>query len=142
VKVNTNYFGEINIDDSEVIYFEDGLPGFEYLDKFVIIKQEDMIIDWLQGIEEDITFPIINPFLVNKEYEIKIPDNTIKKLEIQDHQDVEIYTMVTIPDNNIKNMRTNLQAPIVINNKNKRGKQLILDERYPLRYMIFEKVGE
>lgn len=141
MKLSTKYFGEIDIDDSEIINFEGGMPGFEYLTKFVVIKQEDIIIDWIQSVEDDITFPIINPFLANKEYEFKIPDNTIKKLEIEEHEDISIYTIVTIPEN-IEEMRTNLQAPIIINNKTKKGKQLILDERYPLRYMIFEKVGE
>ncbi|CAH2211881.1 flagellar assembly protein FliW [Tepidibacter aestuarii] len=141
MKINTENFGEIEINDYEIIQFEDGMPGFEHLTKFIVIKEEELIIDYLQGIEEDITFPIINPFLVNKEYEFKIPDNTIKKLEIEKQEDVEVYTIVVIPEN-IKEMRTNLQGPIVINNKSKKGKQLILDERYPLRYMIFEKVGE
>ncbi|MEJ8552654.1 flagellar assembly protein FliW [Tepidibacter sp. Z1-5] len=141
MKLSTKYFGEIDIDDSEIINFEGGMPGFEYLTKFIIIREEGSAIDYLQSIKEDITFPIINPFLVNKEYEFKIPDNTIKKLDIEKQEDVEVYTIVVIPEN-IKEMRTNLQGPIIINNKSKKGKQLILDERYPLRYMIFEKVGE
>ncbi|WP_099190228.1 flagellar assembly protein FliW [Tepidibacter mesophilus] len=141
MKLNTTYFGEIDIEDSEIINFDDGMPGFEHLSKFIIIREEELVIDYLQCIEEDITFPIINPFLINKEYEFKIPDNTIKKLDIEKQEDVLIYTIVIIPEN-IKEMRTNLQGPIVINTKSKKGKQLILDERYPLRYMIFEKVGE
>jgi flagellar assembly factor FliW len=140
LKLKTKNFGEIEIDESKIIHFEDGIPGFEHLKNFLIIKDEELIIDYLQAIEEDVTFPIINPFSVNKEYEFKIPDNAIKKLKIENTQDLSVYTIVTIPEN-IKEMRTNLQAPIIINNKNKKGKQLILDERYPLRYMIFEKVG-
>ncbi|SHH20118.1 flagellar assembly factor FliW [Tepidibacter thalassicus DSM 15285] len=138
--LKTKNFGEIEVDESKIINFEDGIPGFEHLKKFFIIKDEEFVIDYLQSIEEDITFPIINPFLVNTEYEFEIPENTVNKLEIEDIKDVSIYTVVVIPEN-IKEMRTNLQAPIIINNKNKKGKQLILDERYPLRYMIFEKVG-
>ncbi len=141
MKIKTGNFGEIEINDDEIINFENGMPGFEHLTKFIVIKEEELIIDYLQGIEEDITFPIINPFMTNKEYEFKIPDNTIKKLDIEKQEDLSIYTIVIIPEN-IKEMRTNLQAPIVINNKSKKGKQIILDERYPLRYMIFEKVGE
>lgn len=140
LKINTKNFGEIEIKKSEIINFEDGIPGFEYLNQFIIIKQEDFIIDWLQCIEEDVIFPVINPFLVNKEYEFKIPDNIIKKLNIENKEEVLVYTIVVIPED-IKEMRTNLQAPIIINNKNKKGKQLILDDRYPLRYRIFEKVG-
>ncbi len=140
MKINTKNFGEIEINESEIILFQDGIPGFEYLRKFVVIKEEEFIIDYLQGIEEDVTFPIINPFLVNDKYELKIPDSVIKKLEIQKQEDVCVYTIVVIPEN-IKDIRTNLQAPIIINNASKKGKQIILDESYPLRYMIFEKVG-
>lgn len=140
MKINTKNFGEIEINESEIITFEEGVPGFDHLNKFIIIKSEDMIIDYIQGIDEDITFPIINPFLINEEYEFKIPDNTVKKLEIEDYKDLSIYTIVVVPED-IKKMRTNLQGPIIVNNKLKKGKQIILDERYPLRYMIFEKVG-
>lgn len=140
MKINTKNFGEIEINEDEIIIFEDGIPGFEDINKFIVIKSEDIIIHYLQSIDSDIVFPIVNPFLVNNEYEFEIPDNTVKKLDIEKYEDLSIYTIVVIPED-IKEIRTNLQGPIIINNKNKKGKQIILDESYPLRYMIFEKVG-
>ena len=141
MKINTINFGEIEIEEKNIIEFEDGLPGFENIKKYVLLKEDELIIDYLQGVDEDIVFPVIDPFTVNKEYEFKIPDNAVEKLNIENYEDLEIYTIVVIPEN-IKKMRTNLQGPIVINKKCNKGKQLLLDERYPLRYMIFEKAGE
>ncbi|OPJ56052.1 flagellar assembly protein FliW [Alkalithermobacter paradoxus] len=140
MKISTINFGEINIKEEDIITFEDGIPGFENLTKFVIIKEEDMVFEWLQSIEEDVTLSLINPFIVNPQYDFKINENTVKKLNIQSHEDISIYTVVTIPED-IKQIRTNLQAPIIINNKERKGRQIILDDNYPLRYNIFQKVG-
>jgi len=51
-----------------------------------------------------------------------------------------IYNVVVIPDD-IRQMRANLRAPIVINPTTKKGKQVILDnEDYQLKYKIFDEV--
>ncbi|KXZ39061.1 flagellar assembly factor FliW [Alkalithermobacter thermoalcaliphilus JW-YL-7 = DSM 7308] len=140
MKIKTMNFGEIEVKNEDIITFEEGIPGFENLTEFVIIKDEDMVFSFLQSIQEDVTLILINPFLVNKEYEFEINETTMKKLNINSHEDLSIYTVVTIPED-IKQMRTNLQAPIIINNKERKGRQIILDENYPLRYNIFKKVG-
>lgn len=140
MKLNTTNFGEIEIDESALINFEEGIPGFEHVRRFALLQDDEMIVDWLQGIDEDIAFPVINPFAVKEDYEFKIPDADIAKLKIDRHEELLIYSIVVIPED-IKDIRTNLQAPIIINVNGKIGKQIILDERYPLRYEFYEKVG-
>ena len=34
VKINTNYFGELEVDENEILEFEKGMLGFEELKKF------------------------------------------------------------------------------------------------------------
>jgi len=140
LKLNTANFGEIDIDESALINFEEGIPGFESIRRFALLQDDEMIVDWLQGIDEDVAFPVINPFAVKDDYEFKIPDADVKKLNIESQEDLLIYSIVVIPED-IKDIRTNLQAPIIINAKEKLGKQIILDDRYPLRYDFYEKVG-
>ncbi|WP_293394281.1 flagellar assembly protein FliW [Peptoclostridium sp.] len=140
MKLTTTNFGEIDIDESALINFEEGIPGFENVRRFALLQDDEMIVDWLQGIDEDIAFPVINPFAVKEDYEFKIPEGDINKLKIDRHEDILIYSIVVIPED-IKDIRTNLQAPIIINAKEKLGKQIILDDRYPLRYEFYEKVG-
>ncbi len=139
MKLDTRNFGEIEIDESGIITFESGLPGFENLKRFAVLMDSDMVVDWLQGIDEDVTFPIINPFSITDDYEFKIPDCDVKKLQIESQKDVLIYSVVTIPAE-IEDIRANLRAPIVINKKGKLAKQLILDEKYPVKYKFFDRL--
>lgn len=141
MKLNTTNFGEIDIDESALINFEEGIPGFEHVRRFALLQDDEMIVDWLQGVDKDVAFPIINPFAIKEGYEFKIPDADIKKLNIETQEDLLIYSIVVIPED-IKDIRTNLQAPIIINAKTKFAKQIILDDRYPLRYEFYEKVGD
>ncbi|KDR94758.1 flagellar assembly factor FliW [Peptoclostridium litorale DSM 5388] len=141
MNIKTSNFGDIDIDEKGIIAFDSGLPGFEQLKRFVLIKESDMVIDWLQSIDSEIAFPLINPFLIKDDYEFEIPQADIARLQIDDMEDIAVYSVVTIPEN-IKDIRANLQAPVVINTKEKKGKQIILGEEYPIRYEFYQKVGE
>ena len=54
MKLKTRFFGEIEIDEKKVIDFEEGLPGFENLRKFLFMtdENEDAPFCWLQSIED------------------------------------------------------------------------------------------
>jgi flagellar assembly factor FliW len=39
--LETRYFGELEIDESKIISFDEGLPGFEEVRRFVMIDNED-----------------------------------------------------------------------------------------------------
>ena len=40
MKINTNFFGEIEIDEKEIITFEKGMIGFEDIKKFALNRNE------------------------------------------------------------------------------------------------------
>ncbi|WP_129597506.1 flagellar assembly protein FliW [Anaerophilus nitritogenes] len=140
--LNTKHFGEIQIDEQKIIEFKDGIPGFENTKKYTIITNPDEQIPfhWLQSLEEpELAFVITNPFLFKNNYEFNIPDQVIKELKIEKEEDVIIFTIVVVPDD-MKKMTMNLRGPLVINIKNKSGKQLLLDDgKYPLKYYLFEE---
>lgn len=113
------------------ITFKDGIPAFEEYKYYQIEINEDEEnpFDTLRSLEEEeLSFTIIDPFIVNKDYDFNLTDSTIEKLEIKDLEDIAVYTMVTIKDDDYKNMTTNLLAPIIINVKNSLAKQIILSE--------------
>jgi len=39
--LKTKHFGEINIDESKIIEFKDGIPGFENLKRYVVLYDGD-----------------------------------------------------------------------------------------------------
>ncbi|ADL42221.1 protein of unknown function DUF180 [Caldicellulosiruptor obsidiansis OB47] len=137
--VQSRVFGELEVNEENIITFEEGIPAFENLKKFVIVKEEDSPFLWLQSIEDkDIAFVIINPFNIKPDYEFDISEEVLKKLEIKSEKDVAVFCIVVIPED-IKQTRVNLKAPIIINVNKRKGMQYLLDdERYPLKYYLFE----
>lgn len=109
------------------IIFEKGLPGFEDYKNFKISEVKDnqsfKIINSTK--EENIGFIAISPFDIKKDYEIELDEETLKLLKIETHEDVLILNLVTL-GKTLADSTVNLKAPIIINIKNNKGKQLIL----------------
>ena len=137
MELKTRLFGDIEIEETGIITFEEGIPGFDDVKKYVLLGDPEVSIEWLQGIEEDVTIPIIDPFEIKLDYEFEIPENIEQLLDIKNPDDVIVRTVLVIPEN-IKEIRTNLQGPIVINKSAKKGKQLILNEEYPIKYFLHD----
>ena len=64
--VKTKFFGEVEIDDSKVLDFPNGIIGFEDFRKYAIIydieDDSESKISWLQSLEEPaLALPVVNP---------------------------------------------------------------------------------
>ncbi len=140
MKINTNFFGEIEIDEKEIITFEKGMIGFEDIKKFALVGEADLFVEWLQSVDEPTSFAVMDPFIAYTEYSFDIPDKVLEELNIKDKSEILIRTVVVIPED-ITKIRTNLQAPVIINTKEKKAMQILLDDTYPMRYEFYEKVG-
>lgn len=142
MKIETDIFGVIEVEEDKVLKFSEGIPGFREEDEFILIFNEDEEnpLHWLQSIKTpELAFVIVNPFEIYSDYEFNIPDSVTKKLEIEDVEDIAIYTIVVIPED-ISKMTTNLMAPIIINLKNKKAKQIILEtEKYTTKHYIINQ---
>jgi flagellar assembly factor FliW len=141
--INTKHFGEIEIDETKIITFRNGLPGFENVKKFVVLSEPDSesVFCWLQSVDEpNLAFVILDPFIIIKDYELNLNRETLKELEIEKEEDVIAYSIVVVPAD-INKMSINLQAPLIINARNHKGMQLILDtDRYGVRHYILDEL--
>lgn len=142
MKLDTKNFGIIEFDDSEIICFPDGLPGFENDKQFIILNHpdSDSPFKWLQSVDNtDLAFVIINPFLFKPDYEFDIPKHILEKLKIKEEKEVLVYSIVVVPED-ITKMTANLLGPIIINSKEKLGKQIIVDDnRYKTKHYILKE---
>ena len=141
MKLHARSFGEIEINQEDILTFPEGIPGFEDSKRYIIINNpdEENPFDWLQSVDNgDLAFVIINPFFVKPDYDIIIPESALEKLKIKDESNVALYSIVVVPEK-IEDMTVNLTGPIVINVREKLGKQIILDDnRYTTKYYIFK----
>ncbi len=139
MKVNTLRFGEIEVPEERVIFMPHGLIGFPNLRRFFIIGEEGQLIKWFQSIEDpNIALPIVNPFELFPKFSVDISDSDLEDIDLKDPRDAILFLVMVIPKGNPRGATVNLKAPIVVNIKNRRAKQVIaLNEDYPIRYPLF-----
>lgn len=141
MKIITDYRGEVEYNEEDVIHFEDAMYGFDGKHDFLLIGnvEPDLPFYWLQSIEdESLTFVITDPFLFVEQYDFELDDFTVEQLAIESVEDIMIYTTVIIPEN-IEEITVNLKSPIVINANTRKAKQIILKEDYAYKHKIFKK---
>lgn len=129
MKINTSRFGELEVNKNDIIQFAEGILGFEQLKKFFIVDPGDQtLILWLQSAQDPkIAFPIIEPKVFQPDYSIKLLPAELKSLEMDTLQTASVYAVLTIPKV-VTEMSANLKAPIIINNKLKVARQIVLQD--------------
>ncbi|WP_342542738.1 flagellar assembly protein FliW [Paenisporosarcina sp. FSL H8-0542] len=142
MKIQTTRFGEIEVEDSSVITFNKGIPGFEEYMKYVLLpadENEESPFFFLQSIdEEEVNFFLVDPFSFFKEYNINLEEQMVDRLELKDPTDAIVLTTVTATGE-IKDATTNLKAPLVINNNRHLGMQIVLDNKdYLIKQPLFQ----
>ena len=117
------------------ILFEKGIPGFEDYKYFNVntIKDNEKFYSIVSKEDDNIGFISISPFDIKKDYEIDLDDEFVKELDIKSEKDVLVLCLITL-GKTLKDSTANLKAPIIINIKNNRGKQIILqDDKYKIK---------
>jgi len=113
----------------DVITFTDGVPGFESNKTFVVVRNESYApFEWLVCVDGGmkLRFAMLNPMLVYPEYAPNISKAQVEGLNLHDAQDILMYVFVTVAENP-SDSTVNLMAPVLINTKDKVGRQIILD---------------
>ena len=81
----------------------------------------------------------MNPRDLVPDYEVEIDMFTANLLKFQNENDALIYAIVTVPED-ISKISINLKAPIVINAKNNKGCQVVMEnEKYRFKHIITEE---
>lgn len=139
MKIKTKFCGEIEYSDENVIVFEEGIPGFPDLHKYALIPVNDLVFSYMQSIEDEkVCFIVVPPAFVEPSYDIEISDEAVEKLQVEKPEDVNVLSIVTIPGD-IKEMTVNLKAPILINIRNNKAVQEVLDDdRYSIRHKVMK----
>jgi len=137
MKINTKYFGQIEVNDSEQITFGKGLFGFEENKSFFVLSfdEEDDTLQCLQSAEDpNLAFVILNPFSILDSYDPLLIKEDLADLDAQGDTSLVFYSIAVLHDD-FKDTTVNLKCPVVINLEKKLAKQVILeDSSYSLRH--------
>ena len=127
------------LNDSVTFNFPDGIPAFEEARRFVIVLNSKIKpFVYLKSVDvDDLGFVCVDPFLICPGYSISMPAKELSLLGLKEPGSALALSMVTV-DSDPQKTTANLLAPIIINMDNLEGRQVILDENYPVRFRIWE----
>lgn len=138
----TPYQGEMlqSLEKEAVITFPEGVPAFEDAKNFTLVTTDDIKpFLYLKSLEiDELGFVCIDPFLIQKDYLVKITAADLAQLGLKDPKDALVFCFVSVKEDPKENT-ANLLAPIVVNLQNRTGRQIILDN-YPVRLNIWESL--
>ena len=145
-KINTLRFGELEIEEQDVVRFADGIPAFEDEHEVVVLPYEEGTpYMFLQSMmTPELAFLMTDPFVFFPDYSFELDDENMEKLAINSMDDVLVCTLISVPRSGVADMTTNLLAPVVINRHTMQARQIVLEKtQYTTKHRLFpEKKGD
>lgn len=137
MKITTRDFGEIEVQENDIINFVCGMYGFEEYKRYVLLKDNpgDDIM-FLQSLDNsELSFVLVDPYAIFRDYDPDLNEEDLEELGANDETELKFLTIAIIKEN-IKDSVVNLKSPVAINPATRSAKQIILQNSYPLRYKI------
>ena len=147
MKVDTKYFGEIEVAYDKIIHFENGIMGFEEYKDFTLLydieAEKRPFFSWLQCVtEKGLEFPVVNPLNVIKDYDPVVEEALLEPLGELKDEDIVLLVLATIPKD-VKETSVNMKAPIIVNAANGKAIQVILEKGdYKIKHRIIEDISK
>lgn len=145
MKLNTRIFGEVDIEESKIINFVNGIIGFPELTQFALIHDEERgnktPIRWMQSLQEsEFAMPVMDPLTVLTDYNPQVEDELLKPLGEFNPDQMLVLVTLTVPSD-ITQMTVNLKAPIVINAAERKACQVIAEgDEYVVKFPIYDLI--
>ena len=137
--IQTSRFGEIEVEENQIITLPSGLVGFSE-DRRFVIREDDAAAPflWLQSVDSNgLAFVMIEPHVSVSNYELELTQEHLNKLDAKNIEELRVFVLVTMAKE-IKDVTINLQGPLVFNPEKRLGLQFIIpDGKYSTRHLLF-----
>lgn len=141
--VITSRFGEVTFSETDVVAFPWGLPGFSGLHRFLALtlKQHPSLV-WFTSLDDPaVSLAATDPRLMFPHYEPVLPSYATEALALSNPEDFAMFCIVVDAEDD--EMTMNLLAPIVVNLKTRRARQIILeDSGYSARETVSRRANK
>ena len=137
--IQTSRFGEIEVEENQIIDFPSGLVGFSE-DRRFVIREDDAATPflWLQAVDNNgLAFVMIEPHFSVSNYELELTQEHLNKLDAKNIEELRVFVLVTM-SKEMKDVTINLQGPLLFNPEKRLGLQFIIpDGKYSTRHLLF-----
>jgi flagellar assembly factor FliW len=125
--VHSDLLGDFTIPSNSAIEFAAGLLGFPECRRFALVRAGTDSMYWLQSLDyPTLVFLLVDPFPHFTDYAVEIPVVDAQELGVAEPSDLAMLSIVTLPPPGSGERPTaNLQGPVAINLRSRRGKQIV-----------------
>ncbi len=136
MNIETSRLGPVDVDETKIIAFAEGLHGFSEHRRFALIQTSpDPVFYWMQSVDNpNLAFVVCDPLTFVPDYQVPIRKDDVQALEMDDLNDCQVLVIVNKVNGNLT---ANLLGPIVVGARSLRAKQMVLsDRRYSTRHWL------
>lgn len=123
IRFETSRFGPVEIDDSKIIDFPEGMPGFASLKRYILMDYKDTELKWLQSVDDPaVAFIVCLPGTYAPGFEAPVDDAAARFLGLEKKEDLVVLLILRVEAGKVI---VNIRAPLLFNAVLMRGMQLV-----------------
>ncbi len=128
ITIKSTKLGEISMEEDQIIAMPEGIPGFRHVGSYALVgNDKGHPFLWFQAMDDpDLAFVVTDPAVFWPDYRPAMPSEDLIELELLDSSLMAVLVIVTIPGEDITTWTANLMAPLLINTRTRKGKQVVL----------------
>jgi len=137
MEVETTRFGTLTLGEEARVYFPEGLLGFSAYREYVMVPAgaSGGPLVWLQSCQvPELAFAVCRAEALVRGYRVEVRAEDLAVAELTTPDDAAVYLIIHRERGDVV---ANLRGPLVINEKRRLGKQVVINnERVPLRFRV------
>jgi flagellar assembly factor FliW len=135
MNVSTTRFGNVDMDDSDLLTFVDGLIGMEQCRRWVLLADaSNSALGWLQSLDRpDLALAVVSPRRFVPDYSVRVARRDVEPLAIADPADAQVLVVVGQVDGALA---LNLKAPLVVHLQERLGRQIVARDDHSVQHRL------
>jgi flagellar assembly factor FliW len=135
MKILTTRFGNLTIDEADVLTFVDGLIGMEDCRRWVLLADaQNSALGWLQSLERpEVALGVVSPRRFVLDYRVRVARREIQPLGITNPDEAQVLVIVSHTNGSLA---LNLKAPLVIHVAERLGRQIVSRDDHSVQHRL------
>ncbi len=136
--IHTSRFGKLEVGAGSLLTLPAGIIGFPGSTRFLVLDHfRPAPFKWLQSADEpDLAFAIMDPADLSCDYRITLREEDVRDLGGSTEAEFGVFVILTVRSAEADGMTANLRGPVIVNERTRIGKQVVLAEELPTRFPV------
>ena len=135
MNISTTRFGNVNIDEGDVLTFIDGLIGMEQCRRWVLLADaQNSALGWMQSLDRpDVALAVVSPRRFVPDYRVHAARRDVQPLGFDNQDDAQVLVIVSQANDSLI---LNLKAPLVICLEQRLGRQVVARDDHAVQHRL------